>query len=455
MHTSVEEINESLAITGFVHLMDLSKRFNVSSDVIANAIEERIGKQIHGLLDSPLLYTDQFIQRNKAILRGKLRALTRPVPISVLMQGWPYQASLFHSTSAGSPRTPSRCTMLVTDATFLLVVRWNRVALLGELLSEYQLSGNIQGRREQQFVPLVYHRMRDNFIQSFFLQNNYIEYDLLSKLDIGGPVKYLSDRFPDGVALDSCFLSSMYAKQVEETIIQAVSDGEWVHIPPLLPSPLTDTDINQLLLDCPYVKQHFDTEVFVFAECYVVTQGFLTKLTDRFMQHYTESATKANAPPSLTSSSGSASSASSSSSSTSRGSAAKSRQAADSDDDDDDDELTSSGKRNKSKKGRAAATKSKKGRGGGGGKGGNASLQASSELAANQQYDAEVRYLRVLDRLVTPRRISMCSLILSLSLSLSLSLTEQGADLAMVLGDSARTRYGDLGTNSFQALRDA
>jgi hypothetical protein len=103
--------------------------------------------------------------------------------------------------------------------------------LFGDLLNEDAVFGTVQGRKEQLFVPTIFNQRRDAFVQSFFTQNNYMEFSMLSNLQISNPRTYFGERYPDGATLDTCFLGGLYVKQVEESILQAMSDGEWLYVP--------------------------------------------------------------------------------------------------------------------------------------------------------------------------------------------------------------------------------
>ena len=71
------EINDYLQEEGEVKVIDLSKRFNLNPDILQTVIERKVGKTIHGQLERGVLYTDLFVQRHNAQVRGALSALTR------------------------------------------------------------------------------------------------------------------------------------------------------------------------------------------------------------------------------------------------------------------------------------------------------------------------------------------------------------------------------------------
>jgi hypothetical protein len=76
-----EEINESLQDAGELLLMDLGKRFNISVDFLAEALEKRCGRILQAQIENDSIYTQEFVKRQEAKIRGALIAVTTPTPI--------------------------------------------------------------------------------------------------------------------------------------------------------------------------------------------------------------------------------------------------------------------------------------------------------------------------------------------------------------------------------------
>jgi hypothetical protein len=72
-----EEINETLNETGEVTISDMAKRFGLTSEFIQQVVEKRLGKIIQGKLENDTIYTDAFVERHTAKIRGIFTALTR------------------------------------------------------------------------------------------------------------------------------------------------------------------------------------------------------------------------------------------------------------------------------------------------------------------------------------------------------------------------------------------
>ena len=107
-----EEINETLQDTGAVQLSDHSKRFGLYSDFLTEAINARLGSIIRGKLQNgvrhlmkhiwveglQMLYTDAYVARYTARIRGLLSGVTRPIAVAQIQTKYEMQADLFHCT---------------------------------------------------------------------------------------------------------------------------------------------------------------------------------------------------------------------------------------------------------------------------------------------------------------------------------------------------------------------
>jgi len=99
-----EEINESLVESGQLNLSSLSQRFSLPLDYITNLISVRLvsappsryRRFIDGFLAPPLLYTQAFITRHKAILRGVLSGITVPTSLQQISQYVECDESMFY-----------------------------------------------------------------------------------------------------------------------------------------------------------------------------------------------------------------------------------------------------------------------------------------------------------------------------------------------------------------------
>ncbi|XP_032239292.2 E3 UFM1-protein ligase 1 homolog [Nematostella vectensis] len=219
-----EEINETLQEAGQVFIAELSKTFSLPTDFMLEVVESRLDIQIMGKLDQMdrnVLYTHAFIARQTARMRGVLSAITRPTQFSNIISKYGFQEKLFYS-------------------------------VIGDLLSSKRIMGSTQGRQDKiSFVPDVYTQAQNNWVDDFFKQNGYVEYDALTRLGITDGKQFLKRRYHGNeIFLPTCCVGERVLDQADAAIDDALSSGTWVDIMPHLPTPFTPDDAEQLLQHC-------------------------------------------------------------------------------------------------------------------------------------------------------------------------------------------------------------
>ena len=60
----------------------------------------------------------------------------------------------------------------------------------------------------------MYAHAQSEAVTSFFNQNSYVEYCTLEQMGVAKPKMFLRDAFPDGIALESVFVSPTITAQV-------------------------------------------------------------------------------------------------------------------------------------------------------------------------------------------------------------------------------------------------
>lgn len=95
------EINEKLSQQGQINVNDLTLQYDLPADFIQqNVLEKNLGKLIFGKQDKSdprVFFTESFIARSKAKIRGALAGLTRPTPIPVILNHIDISEKLFFS----------------------------------------------------------------------------------------------------------------------------------------------------------------------------------------------------------------------------------------------------------------------------------------------------------------------------------------------------------------------
>uniref|UniRef100_A0A8D2QLG5 E3 UFM1-protein ligase 1 n=1 Tax=Zosterops lateralis melanops TaxID=1220523 RepID=A0A8D2QLG5_ZOSLA len=178
-----EEINDKLQETGQVTISELCKAYDLPGDFLIQALSRRLGRIIHGQLDQEnrgVIFTEAFVSRHRARIRGLFTAITRPTPISNLITRYGFQEHLLYS-------------------------------LLEELVNAGRLKGTVVGGRQDKavFVPDIYSRTQNKWVDSFFKQNGYLDVGILLQQVMRSLNKSSSGLvFNDTIAVSEKFLSS-------------------------------------------------------------------------------------------------------------------------------------------------------------------------------------------------------------------------------------------------------
>ncbi|XP_055950269.1 E3 UFM1-protein ligase 1-like [Argiope bruennichi] len=218
-----EEVNEKLHQSGEISVAEITKQYDLPGDFLEQVLHERLGTIIQGQVDSSdsrTLFTDSYVAQHTAKIRGALSALTRPVPLSNIISHFKFPEKLFY-----------------------------RVA--EDLIKEGRLAGSISGGRSERaiFIPDIYAVSQSEWINSFYKQNGYLEYDAVARLGILDPKTYLKKMFKnEGLTyLTTCCVGKSIISQIEAALDEALNSGTWVDILPILPSVFTSEDCHGLI----------------------------------------------------------------------------------------------------------------------------------------------------------------------------------------------------------------
>ncbi|NXG35276.1 UFL1 ligase, partial [Dromaius novaehollandiae] len=267
-----EEVNDKLQETGQVTISELCKAYDLPGDFLTQALSRHLGKIIRGQLDQDnhgVIYTEAFVSRHRARIRGLFSAITRPTPVSNLITRYGFQEHLLYS-------------------------------VLEELVNTGRLKGTVVGGRQDKavFVPDIYARTQSNWVDSFFKQNGYLEFDALYRLGIPDPAGYIKKRYKSTklLLLRAACVGQEIVDQVEASVEEAISSGNWIDVATLLPSSLSAEDAGILLQQ---VMRSFNkhSSGLVFSDTIVVSEKFLSSCVDLFsdlMQQKAEKEMKDN-----------------------------------------------------------------------------------------------------------------------------------------------------------------
>ncbi|KAL3152351.1 hypothetical protein ABBQ32_001414 [Trebouxia sp. C0010 RCD-2024] len=221
------EIDEILQAGGVVPLATLAAQFTLGSELLMSVVTARINKTIHGRLEGGLLYTSAYIARIKSQMRGGLRGAASPVNIPHLLK----------RIQLDDLPTGSNIVSNVID----------------ELIKEGSIRGVLRGGGSS-FTPAIYAKSQQEAVKRFYEQNNYIGYDTVAKLGIAASKQHLQTTFPDGIALESAFVSPSVIHQLDASAEDAAASGSWCDVQALLPPALSHEDASALLEHCPIMQ---------------------------------------------------------------------------------------------------------------------------------------------------------------------------------------------------------
>ncbi|XP_063234235.1 LOW QUALITY PROTEIN: E3 UFM1-protein ligase 1 homolog [Bacillus rossius redtenbacheri] len=245
------EVDERLAQHGQVTVGDLARQYDLPGDFLQSVVEKQLGKTIRGRQDRSdprVFFTESFVARNTACVRGSLAACTRPTPIASLL---------------GHLDVPERMFFGIVDS----------------LMQKKQIAGTVTGRQigSSIYVPTAYSKSQSDWVNSFYRQNGYLEYDALARLGISEPRSFVSRHFPAEklLLLSSCAVGRQLFEQVEASVDEAVATGSWIDVMPILPSVFGPEDAEEILASVLKGRPASGAPVHVFCSTVVVTEAFL------------------------------------------------------------------------------------------------------------------------------------------------------------------------------------
>ncbi|XP_038655481.1 E3 UFM1-protein ligase 1 isoform X2 [Scyliorhinus canicula] len=261
-----EEVNDRLQEAGQVTLAELCKLYDLPADFLTEVLSQRLGNIINGQMDTydrGVIFTDAFVAQHKARVRGLFSAITRPTPISSLITQYKFQEHLLYY-------------------------------FLEEFISSGRLNGAVIGGRQDKavYIPDIYSRTQNNWVDSFFKQNGYLEFDTLCRLGIPDPVNYIKKRYKSAslTTLKAVCVGRTIVDQVEASVEEAIRSGTWMDVQPLLPSSFSVEDASILLQQMMRTMQKHSAPR-IFGDTIVVSEQFIgscVSLFEQMMQHKAE-----------------------------------------------------------------------------------------------------------------------------------------------------------------------
>ncbi|KAL8584472.1 hypothetical protein ACOMHN_032090 [Nucella lapillus] len=259
------EINDLLQEQGQVTVGEMAQSHDLPPDFVREVVVGGVGAGVIGgqvdSQDSHVVFTHTFVLRVKARIRGAFSALTVPTPVGNIRVKTGCQERLFHS-------------------------------VLDDLLKEGRLQGSVSGGRQDKsvFYPDIYTRAQNHWLDSFYAQNGYLEYDALTRQGLTDVKTTIKRRLKGQglLMLDSCCVGPLLQDQVTASVDDALTNHTWVDVKTMLPSCLSRQDVSELLSSVLRGQQG----AFVCGETVVASQTLVSDSTQLFTDLVREKAEK-------------------------------------------------------------------------------------------------------------------------------------------------------------------
>lgn len=265
------QINEQLQQVGTIAIPSLTKEYDLPTDFLVEHIHLRLGSIVEGFKDDndpKVILTPSHVARNRARIRGALSGVTVPTSVSSIIAKYGFNEKLFFS-------------------------------LTEEMIRTSRLPGVLSGGKtasKASYIPHSYARAQNQWVDSFYVSNGYLEFDAVSRLGISDPVGYIKKKFPSSknlMFLDSCCVGPSIVEQLESALDEALSTGGWCDVLPLLPTTLSPEDGTQLI---NHVLKNRDSPssggALLLGDCTLVSPGLFQKIIESQESEMGEKATK-------------------------------------------------------------------------------------------------------------------------------------------------------------------
>ncbi|XP_038155217.1 E3 UFM1-protein ligase 1 [Cyprinodon tularosa] len=267
-----EEVNDKLQEAGLISIAELCKTYDLPGDFLTEELLKRQGKLIQGEMDQynrGIIFTTAFVARHKARIRGLFSAITRPTPVSSMIAAFGFQENLLYT-------------------------------VLEELVNSGRLKGSVVGGRQDKavYIPDIYSRTQNAWVDSFLQQNGYLEFDALLRLGIPDPSSYIKKRFKGNklLFLRAACVGQALVDQVEASVEEAVNSATWTDLQSLLPSCLSTEDVG-MLINQAMRNANVQSQARVLGGTVVVSEKFITNCQALFedaMQKKAQKEVKSN-----------------------------------------------------------------------------------------------------------------------------------------------------------------
>ncbi|CAF93798.1 unnamed protein product, partial [Tetraodon nigroviridis] len=249
-----EEVNDKLQEAGLISVAELCKNYDLPGDFLSEELSKRLGKLIQGEKDQynqGVIFTPAFVARHRARIRGLFSAITT---VSSMISTFGFQEHLLYS-------------------------------VLEDLVGAGRLKGNVVGGRRDKavYIPDIYSKTQNTWVDSFLHQNGYLDFDALLRLGIPDPSSYIKKRFKSKklLFLTAACISQVLLDQVEASVEETVNSVTWTDIQSILPSCLSVEDVG-MVINQALRNMNVHSSVRVMGDTFVVSERFISNCVTMF-----------------------------------------------------------------------------------------------------------------------------------------------------------------------------
>lgn len=250
-NTLGKQIYDCMLVNGQLSIADFAKTLDLPSEFLLTIVKEILPRVMNDYVvsqDERTYYTSDMMDRYKSIIAGTLSAISKPTTIASLMKRLDIPERIF-------------------------------IPIVDNLIKEGRIDASVENRL---FIPSIYAREQSEYINKFYSSNSYIEYDLLTRMDIKQPKAFLKKRYPEGIQLKTCFINPSLVSQVESLIEDSIASSGWIDISTILPTAIEADDIEQLLQDIFKKNKQFSSTCLTFNQTNVCSLGYLATCKNSF-----------------------------------------------------------------------------------------------------------------------------------------------------------------------------
>ncbi|KAG0255786.1 E3 UFM1-protein ligase 1 [Mortierella polycephala] len=228
LEQTTNQLKMELSTQGYLIVADASRKYKFNIEYMRQFLKDRVGSSIPGQWDTAdrgLAIAPWFLEQEKATLLKYLNELQEPTSLPTLRSKRVVQEQLIYGL----------CDLLSKDN---------------------KLAGVFKGAGDQSiFIPRPYEQQQTEWIELFFRNNGFIEFDALKKHGVTDPKTYIHTNHPTALLLETHAVKESIWSIIDASVEDTISNLSWIDAKPLLPSPLTKEDISSLVRQLPSLAE--------------------------------------------------------------------------------------------------------------------------------------------------------------------------------------------------------